>query len=229
MEPVINQVSPSSPDDLLPTSDGTISTSLAAEFLEPDLFVPSNVHAAPIPPDHVLHPETSLSTSNLTLNTPEVAINEEKSAAVEADVQIRCEMIKTSRKKALDAIEDQAHKMVKRSNVQLSDANHGDNVAILVPAVDKGKCDPRNIIGVVLGKTPENNYKIGVKSGILKGTYMRNAFAVCPRKCIAPDDVLTKSVSIREATKLLPGGGQGIFHCDCKQSGTQCFSRRCKC
>ena len=70
--------------------------------------------------------------------------------------------------------------MVKRSNVQLSDANHGDNVAIPVPAVDRGKCHPRNIIGVVLGKTPENNYKIGVKSGILKGTYMRNAFAVCP-------------------------------------------------
>ena len=125
VEPVINQVSPSSLDDLLPTSDGTISTSLAADFLEPDLFVPSNVDAAPIPPDHVLHPETSLSTSNLTLNTPEVAINEEESAALEADVQIRCEMIKTSRKRALDAIEEQAHKMLKRSNVQLSDANHG--------------------------------------------------------------------------------------------------------
>ena len=77
---------------------------------------------------------------------------------------------------------------------------------------------------MVLGKTPENNYKIGVKSGILKGTYMRNAIAVCPRKHIAPDDVPTKSVSIREATKLLPGGGQGIFHCDFKQSNAQCFS-----
>ena len=60
---------------------------------------------------------------------------------------------------------------------------------------------------------------------------MRNAFAVCPRKHIAPDDVQTKSVSIREATKMLPRGGQGIFHCDCKQiqSSLQCSSRRCKC
>ena len=82
---------------------------------------------------------------------------------------------------------------------------------------------------MVLGKTPENTYKIGVKTGILKGTFMRNAFAVCPRKHIAPDDVPTKSVSIREATKMLPGGGQGIFHCDYKQSSLQCSSRRCKC
>ena len=92
----------------------------------------------------------------------------------------------------------------------------------------RGKCDARNIIGVVLGKTPENTYKIGVKTGILKGTYMRNAFGVYPRKRIAPDDVPTKSVSIREATKMLPGGGQGIFHCDYKQSSLQCSRRRCK-
>ena len=59
---------------------------------------------------------------------------------------------------------------------------------------------------MVLGKTPENTYKIGVKTGILKGTYMRNAFGVYPRKRIAPDDVPTKSVSIREATKMLPIG-----------------------
>ena len=99
------------------------------------------------------------------------------------------------------------------------------------PQIYRGKCDPRNIIGVVLGKTPENTYKIGVKTGILKGTYMRNAFAVCPRKHIAPDDVPTKSVSIREATKMLPRpqGWPGIFHCDCKQSSLQCSSRRWKC
>ena len=65
----------------------------------------------------------------------------------------------------------------------------------------RGKCDLRNIIGVVLGKTPEKAYKIGVKTGILKGTYMRNAFAVCPRKHIAPDDLPTESVSIRAVTK----------------------------
>ena len=44
--------------------------------------------------------------------------------------------IKIARKRALDATEDQADKMVKRSNVQLPDANHGDNVAMPVPAVD---------------------------------------------------------------------------------------------
>ena len=42
------------------------------------------------------------------------------------------------------------------------DAIHGF-VAIPIPSVDRGKCDPRNLVGVILSKDKENDHcKIGV-------------------------------------------------------------------
>ena len=107
--------------------------------------------------------------------------------------------------------------------------HYGDNVALPVPAVDRGKCDPKNMLGVIIAKTADENFKIGVKAGTLKGTYSRNSFALCARKHISPDDIPNKSVSLREATKILPSGGQGFFHCECKKSGKRCENNRCKC
>ena len=57
----------------------------------------------------------------------------------------------------------------------------------------------------------------------------RRCFSLCSGKHLTPEDVPNKTLSLREATKVAPGGGQGLFHCDCKKSGKQCTNRRCKC
>ena len=42
---------------------------------------------------------------------------------------------------------DQAESMVKRSHVEHAPGNPEDNVMVLVPLVDRGQGDPRNIMG----------------------------------------------------------------------------------
>ncbi|KAK6181583.1 hypothetical protein SNE40_009409 [Patella caerulea] len=43
----------------------------------------------------------------------------------------------------------QAQRMVKRSRVELATGQVGDNVAVPVPLVDRGRGDPRNILGII--------------------------------------------------------------------------------
>jgi len=42
--------------------------------------------------------------------------------------------------------------MVTRSHIELQAGNIGDNVALPVPLVDRGKGDPRNILGIIIDK-----------------------------------------------------------------------------
>ena len=48
----------------------------------------------------------------------------------------------------------------------LAPTGYGDNIALPVPEVDREKLDPKNMLGVIIAKTTDSNYKIGVKSGI---------------------------------------------------------------
>ena len=43
--------------------------------------------------------------------------------------------------------------MVTRSHVDLRASSIGDNVAVPIPKVDKGRGDTRNILGVIMGVT----------------------------------------------------------------------------
>ena len=54
---------------------------------------------------------------------------------------------------------EQAERMVKRSRVELSPGQKGDNVAIPIPLVDRGCNDPRNILAVILNRSENNNSK----------------------------------------------------------------------
>ena len=70
--------------------------------------------------------------------------------------------------------------MVKRARVELKAGEPGDNVAVPIPLVDRGRCDPRNILGVIVDRDLENDlYSIAVKAGLLKGKYSRNQFDLC--------------------------------------------------
>ena len=57
----------------------------------------------------------------------------------------------------------------------------GDNVAEPIPIVDKGRSDPRNILGVVVDRNEHDMYKIAVKAGILSTRFSRNQFDLCPQ------------------------------------------------
>ena len=90
--------------------------------------------------------------------------------------------------------------MVTRSHVDLRTGSIGDNAAVPIPTVDKGRGDPRNILGVIVGVTDKDQYRIAVKYGVLKGHYSRNQFDLCPQKLLTMNDINTESmISLREA------------------------------
>jgi len=125
----------------------------------------------------------------------------------------------------------QAERMVKHSRLDFKVGEPGDNVAVPIPAVDRGRGDPRNILGVIVSRDLDNDqYKIAVKSGVLKGQYSRNQFDLCPQRLLTEDDVnQDTAVSLREAVIAQSAcGGQGFTRCNC--SGLKkCSTNRCKC
>ncbi|XP_063594380.1 KRAB-A domain-containing protein 2-like [Penaeus indicus] len=62
----------------------------------------------------------------------------------------------------------QAERMVKRSRIDLAAVEPLDNAAVPIPLVDKGRGDPKNILGVVLERDQNDMYTIGVNAGVLK-------------------------------------------------------------
>ena len=55
-------------------------------------------------------------------------------------------------------------------------ASVGDNVAIPIPDVDKGRAEFRNVLGVMTNVSDNGNYVIGTSHGTLKQKYARPQF-----------------------------------------------------
>ena len=72
--------------------------------------------------------------------------------------------------------------MVKRSRVEHVAGKPLDNVTILIPLVDRGRGDSRNIMGVILDRDDNDMYRIAVRAGDLKGQYSRIQFDLCVQK-----------------------------------------------
>ena len=85
----------------------------------------------------------------------------------------------------------QAERMVKRSRLEHVTGNPGDNVIIPIPLVDRGKGDPRNIMGVIVDRNHNDLYSIAVHAGLLKGRYSRNTFDLCNKKLYTLSDMCT--------------------------------------
>ena len=135
------------------------------------------------------------------------------------------------RREADNAQTSQAERMVKRSRLDMQAGKQGDNVCVPVPLVDRGRGDPRNILGVIIDRQEDTDqYKIAVKAGILSGLYSRNQFDLCPERLLNTDDINTeKIVSLRSAVIFQSSsGGQGFTRCNCT-GAKKCSSRRCKC
>ncbi|KAG1651815.1 Integrator complex subunit 11 [Nymphon striatum] len=98
--------------------------------------------------------------------------------------------------------------MVKRSKVVMKAGVVGDNVAVPIPSVDRGRGDPRNIIGVIVEVSDSEQYSIACPAGVLNGKYSRNQFDLCPQKLLTLSDI---TVSLRSAVGIeSQSGGQGF-------------------
>ena len=117
--------------------------------------------------------------------------------------------------------------MVKLSRIELKAGEVGDNVAVPIPFVDRGRGAPRNILGIIVDRDEHDMYRIAVKAGILSTKYSRNQFGLCPQRLFNDSDVNTEcTIPLRQALKSTASGGQGFLRCDCKK---QCQTKRCKC
>ena len=123
----------------------------------------------------------------------------------------------------------QTNCMVTRSHADLRPGSIGENVAVPIPTVDRGRGDPRSIIGVIRDVTDKEQYKIAVRYGVLKGHYSRNQFDLWLHKLLTMIDANTENmISLREAVVRQSSRGQGFIKCNC--SGTKkCTTNRCKC
>ena len=146
-------------------------------------------------------------------------------------VASRKHQIGQKRRLANEAQMAQAERMVKRSRIDLQPGQPGDNVAVPIPSVDRGRGDPRNILGVITDRNENDLYTIAVRSGILKSKYTRNEFTLCPQRLLHLEDMNQEAtVSLRQAMKSSASGGQGFVKCNCASTGSKkCSSNRCLC
>ena len=74
-------------------------------------------------------------------------------------------------------LETQAFKMTKLAREKFPKEKVGGTVKVPVPDVDRGRCDSRNILVVIMeADLTKDLYKIGTKDGILNSLYARNQF-----------------------------------------------------
>ena len=117
------------------------------------------------------------------------------------DLDQRQEDIQNHRSAARSSQSSHAERMVKRSRIELTAYQIRDNVAVPIPLVDRGRGDPRNILGVIVSRSKSDQCKISTRCGLLKCSYSRNQFDICPerlRRC----PYTGKLVSLREAVRM---------------------------
>lgn len=115
--------------------------------------------------------------------------------------------------------------------------NHA--VLIPIPRVDRGKLEPKNIIGVITKIDSEHNlYTIETIYGTLNWKLSRNQFSVCDNEnLLSPKDLkfTNRHISLRKAAKLQARAlclrddpiRKTKISCKCKNSS--CGDMRCKC
>ncbi|XP_063591890.1 uncharacterized protein LOC134768978 [Penaeus indicus] len=121
-----------------------------------------------------------------------------------------------------------AERMVRRSRLDFKVGEPGGNVAVPMPAVNRGRGDQRNILGVIVSRDLDNGqYKIAVKSDVLKGQYSRKQFDLCPQRLLIEDDInQDTAVSLRAVIAQSVCGDQEFTRCNC--SGLKkCSTNRC--
>ena len=126
--------------------------------------------------------------------------------------------------------------MIKHTNKKIKLSEVGDNVLVPIPLVDKRSLvDPLNVPGVVLQRSEDGMYKIEKTTGVLNNLYISSQFQSSQTDFLAPEDVLNRSVTLREAIlkssfgryKLISNcnGGCNSNRCKCKKLNRTCSSK----
>ena len=104
----------------------------------------------------------------------------------------------------------------------------GDTVKVRVPDVDRGRCDSRNIFGVIMEVAlTKHLYRIGTKDSILNSWNARNHFSTHTEGAVNVADVPSVNISFRICSgNASLFAGQGYRKCNCK---TSCRSNLCSC
>ena len=113
-----------------------------------------------------------------------------------------------------------------------------DTVKVPVLDVDCGRCDSRNMLGIIMdADLTKHLYRIETKDGILNSWYARNQFSTCTKGTVNIADVPSVNISLREsAGKASLFGGQGYRRsnyktsyrsnlCSCRKSHKLCNSK----
>jgi len=166
--------------------------------------------------DHLASTNSTLKT--LAPSASDTAQDVELDTAQDAELDASHSQIQKQRKEARQGSTDQGERMVKRSRIEHKAGNPGENVTIPIPMVDRGRGDPRNLMGIIIDRDENDLYRIAVRGGVLKGKYSRNQFDLCVQKLLSEKDVnSTEEVALRTAVQFESNcGGQGFVKCNCK-------------
>ena len=221
--PLVSEEAPLVPNEVPHISEKASSVSEVHIFVseEARLFTeaPRVSEEAPLVPNETPHISEEASSDI------DLFVSEDSSRIMEQTAKIT-----KRRQEASNAQRVQAERMVKRSRIDLQAGTLCDNVAVPIPAVDRGRGDARNMLGVIVDKTDSDQYKIAVKCGVLNGHYSRNQFDLCPQWLLSMSDVSFETqTSLRQAVcSESSAGGQGFVKCNCSGS-KRCQTNRCKC
>ena len=170
-----------------------VESPLPVQMQPAESTAPSNSVGSPLPPQL-----TMASSVSLEVHSSPPAL----SPAPHTVVASRQSNITVQRKKAGETLASQAEHIVKRNHITLQAGDEGDNVAIPVPMVDRGRGDPHNISGVIINHNDNDLYTIAVTQGLLKNKFTRNEFKICQQRLLANSDVNTDDrISVCEALK----------------------------
>ena len=166
--------------------------------------------------DHLASTNSTLKT--LAPSASDTAQDVELDTAQDAELDASHSQIQKQRKEARQGSTDQGERMVMRSRIEHKAGNPGENVTIPIPMVDRGRGDPRNLMGIIIDRDENDLYRIAVRGGVLKGKYSRNQFDLCVQKLLSEKDVnSTEEVALRTAVQFESNcGGQGFVKCNCK-------------
>ena len=173
---------------------------------------------------------TAMELEMTTINVQTLKDSTNVTRTTDSAISSRQNVISEKRKRVSEAQLSQAERMVKRSRIIMVAGECGDNVTVPVPLIDRGRSDPRNLLGVIRNRDENDMYTIAVRGGILKGKYSRNQFDLCLHKLITDDELnLNSEISLRQAVQFESKcGGQGFVKCNCTGS-KRCQTNRCKC
>ena len=134
-----------------------------------------------------------LQEEELDLGIPHPDDDVEESAA-----EAQLEEEKKSRKRAIidEQVKESQHcsaaKMLKRAvNLCLTAKLH-DNVSVPLDSVDRGPCDSKSLVCVVLKVNDDKSVELGTREGKLGGSFYSNTYKILKDRFITASDVPDK-------------------------------------